>query len=133
MVLLAILVMVAMGVIARMAASPLGLSRAELSAFLLVVIFSNGGNYGLPVVLFAFGNEGLSQGTVYFVTSAILTYTVGTFLAAAGRRSLKDALSGIARVPAVYGVSAALIVLTTHVSLTGYVPSAFSATRLFLR
>src|SRR5262249_26108486 len=112
MVLLAILVMVAMGVIARIAAVPLRLSRAELSAFMLVVIFSNGGNYGLPVVLFAFGNEGLSQGTLYFVTSAILTYTMGVFLAAAGRRSLRNALSGIARVPAVYGVTAALIVLT---------------------
>jgi malate permease and related proteins len=117
MVLLAILVMISMGVIARIAAIPLRLSRAELSAFMLVVIFSNGGNYGLPVVLFAFGNEGLTQGTLYFVTSAILTYTMGVFLAAAGRRSLKHAFAGIARIPAVYGVTAALIVLTTHVSL----------------
>jgi malate permease and related proteins len=117
MVLLAIFVAGAMGVIARIAAIPLQLSRAELSAFLLVVIFSNGGNYGLPVVLFAFGNEGLSQGTVYFVTSAILTYTVGTFLAASGRRNLRQAVSGIAKVPAVYGVTAALIVLATHVSI----------------
>ena len=111
MVVLAILVMVSMGVIARISAIPLGLSRAELSAFMLVVIFSNGGNYGLPVVLFAFGNEGLSQGTIFFVTSAILTYTVGAFLAAAGRRKLSEAFSGIARVPAVYGVAGALLVL----------------------
>jgi malate permease and related proteins len=117
MVLLAILVMVAMGVIARVAAIPLRLSRAELSAFMLVVIFSNGGNYGLPVVMFAFGNEGLSRGTLYFVTSAILTYTFGVFLAAAGRRSLRDAFSGIARVPAVYGVTAALVVLATHAAI----------------
>jgi malate permease and related proteins len=117
MVLLAVVVAISMGVIARIAAIPLRLSRAELSAFLLVVIFSNGGNYGLPVVLFAFGNEGLSQGTVYFVASAILTYTVGTFLAAAGRRNVRQALSGVAKVPAVYGVTAAVIVLATHVSI----------------
>jgi len=117
MVVLAILVMVSMGVIARISAIPLGLSRPELSAFMLVVIFSNGGNYGLPVVLFAFGNEGLSQGTIFFVTSAILTYTMGAFLAAAGRRKLSEAFSGIARVPAVYGVAGALLVLGTHVSI----------------
>jgi len=117
MVLLAILVMLSMGVLARITAIPLRLSRAELSAFMLVVIFSNGGNYGLPVVLFAFGNEGLSQGALYFVTSAILTYTMGVFIAAAGRRSLRDAFSGIARVPTVYGVTAALIILATHLSI----------------
>src|SRR5205814_3623248 len=53
MALLAVLVTLVMGLLARVVAIPLRLSRAELSAFLLVVMFSNGGNYGLPVVLFA--------------------------------------------------------------------------------
>jgi predicted permease len=111
MVLLAIVVTASMGILARLAAIPFHLSRSELSAFLLVVMFSNGGNYGLPVVLFAFGNEALSHATVYFVTSSILTYTVGVFLAAAGRRSLWQALIGITRIPAIYGVAVALIVI----------------------
>jgi predicted permease len=114
---LAILVTLVMGVLARIAAVPLRLSRAELSAFLLVVMFSNGGNYGLPVVLFAFGNDSLAHGTVYFVTSSILTYTVGVFLAAAGRRSVPRALAGIAGIPAMYGVAAALVVLATGTSV----------------
>ena len=46
MVLMAVLVTAAMGLLARVAAIPLGLNRAELSAFLLVSMFSNGGNYG---------------------------------------------------------------------------------------
>ncbi len=100
-----------------MVAIPLRLSRAELSAFLLVVMFSNGGNYGLPVVLFAFGADALSHGTVFFVASAILTYTVGVFLAAAGRRSLSQALLGVAKVPAIYGVAAALLLLAGGISL----------------
>jgi predicted permease len=111
MALLAIVVTASMGILARLAAIPFHLSRSELSAFLLVVMFSNGGNYGLPVVLFAFGNEALSHATVYFVTSSILTYTVGVFLAAAGRRSLRQALIGITRIPAIYGVAVALIVI----------------------
>ena len=46
--------------LARLAAIPFRLSRPELAAFLIVVMFSNGGNYGLPVVSFAFGAEALA-------------------------------------------------------------------------
>jgi predicted permease len=50
---------------------------------------------------------------VYFVTSAILIYTCGVFVAASGRGSVRSALFGIARVPAVYAVIAAVAVLAT--------------------
>lgn len=121
MALMAVLVTGAMGVLARLIAIPFRLNRAELSAFLLVVMFSNGGNYGLPVVLFAFGTDALAHATVYFVTSSILTYTVGVFLAAAGRRSIRQALIGITKIPAIYGVVAAFIVIGMGIS----VPMAF--------
>ena len=117
MALLAVLVTGAMGLLGRIAAIPFRLSRAELCAFLLVVMFSNGGNYGLPVVLFAFGNDALAHATVYFVTSSILTYTVGVFLAAAGRRSVSGAIAGIRKIPSIYGIAAALLVLTTGISV----------------
>jgi predicted permease len=117
MALMAILVTAAMGALARIVAIPFNLKRAELSAFLLVVMFSNGGNYGLPVVLFAFGTDALSHATVYFVTSSILTYTVGVFLAAAGRRSVSQALIGITKIPAIYGVAAAMIVIAAGISV----------------
>jgi predicted permease len=117
MALLAVLVLGVMGLLARIAALPLGLSRSELSAFLLVVMFSNGGNYGLPVVLFAFGNQAMPHATVYFVTSSILTYTVGVFLASAGQWSVTRAILGISKIPAIYGVVAAAVVLATGVSV----------------
>src|SRR5689334_10003353 len=44
MILLAVLVTAAMGVLGKIVAMPFQLNRAELSAFLLVVMFSNGGN-----------------------------------------------------------------------------------------
>jgi len=117
MALLAVLVTGLMGLLALVVAMALRLSRAELSAFLLVVMFSNGGNYGLPVALFAFGTEALSHATVYFVASSMLTNTVGVFLAAAGRRSATQAVRGIAGVPAIYGVAAALLVLASGISV----------------
>lgn len=115
MVVLAVLVLASMGVIGRLVAVPFRLSRPELSAFLLVVMFSNTGNYGLPVVLFAFGPQALSYATVFFVTGSVLTYTVGVFLAAAGRRSLGGALAGVFKVPAVYAVVVAAVVLASGI------------------
>jgi predicted permease len=118
--LLAVLVAASMGLLSRLVAAPLRLSRPELSAFLLVVMFSNTGNYGLPVVLFAFGAEALAHASVFFITGSVLTYTLGVFLAAAGRRSASQALAGVLKVPAIYALVAAAIVLTSG----GHVPIA---------
>src|SRR4051794_19712406 len=55
-----LLLTAAIGCVARLAAVPLGLQKSTLSSFMLVVMFSNSGNYALPVVLFAFGREALA-------------------------------------------------------------------------
>lgn len=105
------LVAASAGVMARLAAIPLRLDRASLSAFLLVVVCSNSGNYGLPVALLAFGREALTFASVYFIASSIFSYTGGILMAASGRRSVGQALVGVLRVPAVYGALAAAVVL----------------------
>ncbi len=115
--LLAVLVAATMGLVSRLAAVPLRLSRPELSGFLLVVMFSNSGNYGLPVVLFAFGAEALAHASVFFITGSVMTYTVGVFLAASGRRSGGQALAGVVRVPAIYAIVAASLVLIGGIRL----------------
>jgi predicted permease len=106
-----VLLTVAIGVAGYLAALALRLKGATLRSFLLVVMFSNSGNYALPVVLFAFGREALAYASVYFVTSAILVYTFGVFVAASGHGSTRSALLGIARVPAIYAVAAAVVVI----------------------
>ena len=113
MVLLAVLVTGSMALVGALMSFALRLTRAETSVFLLVVMFSNGGNYGLPVVSFAFGEQALSYGTVFFLTGSVLTNTVGAFLAAAGRHSIRSALMSVLRMPALYGIGAAVIVLAT--------------------
>lgn len=106
-----LLVAASAALMARVAAIPLRLDRASLSAFLLVVVCSNSGNYGLPVALLAFGREALAFASVYFVSSAIFSYTGGVLLAASGRRSIRQALAGVLRVPAVYGAVAAAVTM----------------------
>jgi predicted permease len=113
MVLLAVLVMVVMAGVGVLLSLLLRLQRSESSALLLVVMFSNGGNYGLPVLSFAFGEEALSYGAVFFLTGSVLINTVGAFLAAAGRRDVRTALASVMRIPALYGIAAAMLVLAT--------------------
>jgi hypothetical protein len=117
MVLLAVLVMLAMAAVGALLSMALRLSRAESTVFLLVVMFSNGGNYGLPVVSFAFGEEALSYGTVFFLTGSVLTNTIGAFLAAAGRRSLRTAAMNVLKMPAIYGIAAAMFVIATGAAM----------------
>jgi predicted permease len=112
-----VLLTLAIGIVARLTSMPLRLDRMTLSSFLLVAMFSNSGNYALPVVLFAFGKEALAFASVYFVTSAILIYTAGILVAASGHGSLRLALTRLFRVPAIYAVTAAIIVLSTHATV----------------
>ena len=112
-----VLLTMVIGIAARLTSMPLRLDRMTLSSFLLVAMFSNSGNYALPVVLFAFGKDALAFASVYFVTSAILIYTAGILVAASGHGSVRLALARLFRVPALYAVTAAVIVLATHATV----------------
>jgi predicted permease len=104
------------GLIAWLVTRALRLDRVMTSAFIVVVMFANGGNYGLPLTLFAFGQEGLERATVYFVVSVVLTYTLGIFLASSGRRKAGEALLSVLRIPTIYASAAAVVVILTGIT-----------------
>jgi predicted permease len=105
------------GLIGRLVTLPLRLDRAMLTAFLIVVMFSNGGNYGLSVNMFAFGQDALARATIYYITSTVMMYTVGVFLANSGQKSVREAITGVFKIPALYGVLAAIVVLLTGITV----------------
>src|SRR5579871_6539531 len=111
LMLLAVLIMGAMGLVGYAAGKSLGLDSKSLRAFMMVVMFSNGGNYGLPVVRFAFGPEALTYATIFFLTGSVTTYVAGAFFAGSHRSKLAGALEKIWRMPSLYGIAVALIVL----------------------
>ncbi len=95
----------------------LRLERTLLTVVVMTTMLSNTGNYGLPLVSFAFGPEALTYAGVYFVTSSLLTNTLGVFIASLGRLKPKDALLGLLKVPAIYGILLALLTLQFHWTL----------------
>lgn len=107
-------------VIAALTGRLLRLPRVERSGLTLATALYNAGNYGLPVSLFAFGQEGFRLATVVYVVSAILTHSHGIYIASAGRNTPWRAAADIFRLPLVYAV-----VLGVALQATGWtVPAA---------
>lgn len=98
-----LLVLALSWVVARL----LRLDRSTESGFLLGSTFVNSGNYGLPLVLFAFGQPGLERALIYFVTSAFLANTLGVFVASRGKAQATTSFINIFRLPLIYAIAAA--------------------------
>ena len=60
------------------------LCRLDVSTYLAPLVFGNTGNLGLPLALFAFGEEGLGYAIVVFGVMAILSFTIGVWVVAGG-------------------------------------------------
>ena len=88
----------------------LKLERSALVAILITTMFANTGNYGLPLVSFAFGEQALSYAGIYFATTTLLFYTLGVFLASLGHMTFKEAILGLFRIPTMYGVVLAVLI-----------------------
>jgi predicted permease len=90
------------------------LERKMMAAVLICTMTINAGNYGLSLNLFAFGEEALAYASLFFVTSAIITYTFGTMVASMGKSSLGESFKGLIKIPTVYAVILALIFITLN-------------------
>lgn len=99
-----------LGLIAFVLSKALQLKRPVLLAVVLTVAFGNTGNYGLPLVKFAFGDEALAVASIFYITTTILFNTAGVVIASLGRMDFKSAVLGIFKLPIVYGVILALLV-----------------------
>lgn len=82
------------------------LSQKKTSAVILSGVFMNSGNYGTPIILFAFGNAGFDYAVIMMVIQSILMNTIGLFYAAKGSEettSMKESLMKIVKMPIIYG------------------------------
>ena len=70
----------------------------DMRTFLAPLTFGNTGNVGLPLALFAFGDEGLGYAVVVFAVMAILSFTIGIWVVAGA-----GSLGRVAREPLVAG------------------------------
>lgn len=107
-------IILVVGVITYIFGKLLKVERTALISILITSMFANTGNYGLPLVSFAFGEKALSYAGIYFVTTTLLFYSLGVLLASLGHMDFRSAILGLFKVPMLYAVLLALIVKSLH-------------------
>ncbi len=94
----------------------LGETEPVLGTFVLVAVFANSGNYGIPLSEFAFGATGRATAVVYLVAQSVGMYTIGVYLAARDAGDgWRDGVRTIFAVPLIYAVAGALVARALNV------------------
>jgi predicted permease len=123
-ILLTICVVLSIGIITFLLGTLFKLDRPTLTSILITTMFANTGNYGLPLVSFAFGEQALSYAGIYFATTTLLFYTLGVLIASLGHMSLKEAALGLFRIPTLYAVILAILINAFGLQIPGPVERA---------
>ncbi len=113
----AALMSAAVAVAAWLLARQARFDRQMAAAFTLSATLVNAGNYGLPLSRFAFGAAGEERAIVFFMTTLLVSYTLGVFLASFGRLSARGALRNVFTVPLPYAAALGLAVNLGDVTL----------------
>lgn len=97
----------------------LKLEPGQSSAFLLGILFTNAGNYGVPLMDLAFGRDSRDLAVVCFVTQQILFNTLAVWLATRGKLTWQQGLRQLFKMPLVYAVIAAVFFLLSGLPVPG--------------
>ncbi len=81
----------------------------QLESAFLMTMFANLGNFGLPVVLFAFGDDALSLAVVVMVCGGFLQNSIGLYFAQRSRHNALASGLQVFRFPMIYAFAAALV------------------------
>jgi malate permease and related proteins len=101
------------GILTWIIGKMLKMDGALFAGVLITSMFMNSGNYGLPVVLFAFGPSALGYASLFFVINVGLTYTLGTMIASMSSMSLSKAFLNLFKLPMIYAMLLAMLFLFT--------------------
>ena len=83
-------------------------------AYVLIAVFPNVGNFGLPIAQFAFGAEALVPATLYFIAMSTISFIVGVAAANWHHGSNLRTLGAVFKTPAVLAVAPALAFVALH-------------------
>jgi hypothetical protein len=87
------------------------------SGLMLSTAFMNSGNYGAPIVLFAFGEKGFAYAVTFMVLQSVIMNVFGVYYALRGQSGVKIAIKKVFEMPATYAVILALLVQFSHITV----------------
>lgn len=91
-------------------------ARLSVRSYLPALAIGNTGNMGLPLCLFAFGEEGLALAVAVYVTNSVGQFTLTPML-----QSGTSPVKTLATTPVVYGAVIGTVVLVSGTTLPGWI------------
>lgn len=91
--------------------------RSVESGMILSNAFMNAGNYGSPVILFAFGEEAFVYAVLFMSIQTIQMNFFGIYYASRGKSGMKQALLTILKMPATYAMLLAFLMKWLNIEL----------------
>lgn len=91
--------------------------RSERTALAIGASFSNVGNYGIPFVAIAFGDELIDVVAILIVVQNLLTFTLGVWLMEQGSSGVARGALAALKAPVVVAVALALVLRASHAAL----------------
>ncbi|WP_442595896.1 AEC family transporter [Neobacillus sp. D3-1R] len=101
-------------------------SESLESGLILSTVFMNSGNYGAPIILFAYGEMGFHYSVSILVLHAIMMNFFGVYYAARGQAGIKTAIKSVLEMPPTYAVIVALLFQWFDIKLPETATSAIS-------
>lgn len=109
---MALAALLVVGSVTVVAGVGLKLAGQSIKVYLPALTFPNSGNIGIPLCLFAFGDEGLALSVAFFSVMALTQFTLGIGIAA-GRMSAKDVVGN----PVLWAAAVSVVFLATEAAL----------------
>lgn len=117
-VLFALLLFLLFALLVKVLGGLLGWQKAYQNTMMLASAFPNTGNYGLPIVFFAFGDEGMAIAIIYVVTQSLLMNSAGIFYASNHERTpRKEIFITIVRMPGFIAITVGLVLKIADIAV----------------
>lgn len=100
------------------------LDQSAESGLILSTAFMNSGNFGAPVILFAYGETAFAYAISLMVLHAIMMNFFGIYYAARGQGGVKRALKVVSSMPPTYAVILALVIKAMGIQVPPNIMSA---------
>lgn len=89
------------------------------SALILSTAFMNAGNFGVPIMLFSFGESILPYAVFFMVVQNVIMNTAGVYFASRSGAGAGMGIKSIFRLPAIYAVVTALLFKSASITIPG--------------
>lgn len=94
-----------------------GFNQSVESGLILATAFMNSGNFGAPIILFAYGEKAFTYAVTILVLHTIFMNFFGVYYAAKGKAGVKTAFKAVLGMPSTYAVILALILNLGNIAI----------------